>query len=176
MPSATISEREPVGGGLHRVRLAVDPVKAATHARHGQYVEVRHQGQSSTSDGAPVRGYFAIASAPGESTWDLLVRDNGSMSERLLALPLGSRVTTSDASGRGFPVESVRQRPLVLAVTGSGIAAVLSTLGARIDDGDAHHTYLLYGVRERSEIALVSELEAMRSAGDRKSTRLNSSH
>lgn len=170
MSSATISEREPVGGGLDRVRLVVDPKTAATHTRHGQYVEVRHgapadSSSSETPLAAAIRGYFAIASAPGERTWDLLVRDNGSMSERLRTLPLGERVTVSDASGPGFPLEAATDRPLVLAVTGSAISAVLSTLGARIERGDATRTYLLYGIRERSDLALPAELAAMRAAG-----------
>lgn len=166
---AILSEREPVGGGLDRVRLVVDEAVAATHTRHGQYVEVRHGGPGADSSestlAANIRGYFAIASAPGERTWDLLVRDSGSMAERLRTLPLGSKVEVSAARGPGFPVESAHERPLMLAATGSGIAAVLSTIGARIEDGDAHHTYLLYGVRERTDIALASELEAMRGAG-----------
>lgn len=168
MPTAILSEREPIGGGLDRVRLQVDETVAATHTRHGQYVEVRHQGIAGDADltiPAAIRGYFAIASAPGELSWDLLVRDGGSMGERLRSLPLGTVVSISEASGKGFPVESAHERPLVLAVTGSGIAAVLSTIGARIEDGDAQHTYLLYGVRERNEIALSAELEAMRMAG-----------
>jgi NAD(P)H-flavin reductase len=170
MSFAIISEREPAGGGLDRVRLVVGPDRADTHTRHGQYVELRHQGpapstSSATTIAAAVRGYFAIASAPGQRTWELLVRDDGSMSERLRNLPLGSQVVVSDATGAGFPVESAHERPLVLAVTGSGISAVRSTLGARIEQGDARRTYLLYGIRDRSDLALASELEAVRAAG-----------
>lgn len=168
MPRAILSEREPVGGGLDRIRLNVDADVADTHTRHGQYVEVRHEDSSPDEErtiAAAIRGYFAIASAPGERSWDVLVRDGGSMGARLKGLALGSAVTVSVATGRGFPVEAANERPLVLAVTGSGIAAVLSAIGARIEDGDARRTYLLYGVRERGEIALPAELEAMRAAG-----------
>jgi NAD(P)H-flavin reductase len=170
MARAIISEREPAGGGLDRVRLAVDAGLSTTHTRHGQYIEIRHDvddGDVNEERTIPsaTRGYFAIASAPGERTWDVLVKDGGAMGDRLRDLPLGSPVTVSEATGEGFPVERAHGHPLVIAVTGSGIAAVVSTIGARIEDGDANRTYVLYGVRDRSEIALPSELEAMRSAG-----------
>lgn len=171
MPRAILSEREPAGGGLDRVRLLVDEQTARSHSRHGQYIEIRHDGgmgSDSSEDRtspAAARGYFAIASAPRERSWDILVRDGGAMGDRLRALPLGSPVIVSDATGPGFPVERASAVPLIVAVTGSGIAAVLSTLGARIDDGDAGRTFVLYGVRDRSELALQAELEAMRAAG-----------
>ncbi len=156
---AILQEREPVGGGLQRVRLGVPAPIAATHARHGQYLEIGHVAPDAA------RGYFAIASSPGEPTWDVIARDSGAMGERLHALPLGAELFVSEALGSGWPVEQTAGHPLVLAVTGSAIGAVLSTIGARIASGDARHTYLLYGVRDRNEIALASELEAMRSAG-----------
>lgn len=171
MPRATISEREPAGGGLDRVRLLVDAETALTHSRHGQYIEIRHSGghddESSAERTVPAatRGYFAIASAPGERTWDILVRDGGAMGDRLRGLPLGAALVVSEATGPGFPVERAHGRPLVVAVTGSGIAAVLSTLGARIEDGDAKRTYMLYGVRDRNELGLLAEIDAMRTAG-----------
>jgi NAD(P)H-flavin reductase len=170
MARAVISEREPAGGGLDRVRLLVDAELSATHTRHGQYIEIRHDGTTRSDSeestiASATRGFFAIASAPGERTWDVLVKDGGSMSDRLRDLPLGAPVIVSEATGEGFPVERAHGHPLIVAVTGSGIAAVLSTIGARIDDGDALRTFILYGVRDRSEIAIPSELEAMRSAG-----------
>lgn len=170
MPRATISEREPAGGGLDRVRLIVDERTARTHSRHGQYIEIRHDGPNATSSedstipGA-ARGYFAIASPPREPTWDILVRDSGAMGARLRELPVGEAVIVSDATGPGFPLERANARPLVVAVTGSGIAAVLSALGARIEDGDAGRTFMLYGVRERAELAVMAEIAAMRAAG-----------
>jgi NAD(P)H-flavin reductase len=168
MPRGTLSEREPAGGGLFRVRLIVDEATAATHTRHGQYIEIRHDDGDTDGDRtipSAAKGFFAIASAPGERTWDILVRDGGTMGERLRTLSLGERVILSDATGPGFPVETAHGRPLIVAVTGSAIAAVLSTLGARIEDGDAKHTFLFYGVRDRSELGLQAELDAMRAAG-----------
>ncbi|MGZ6067967.1 MAG: ferredoxin--NADP reductase [Polyangiales bacterium] len=138
------------------MRLVIGEETAATHARHGQYVEVTEGDE---------HGYFVIASAPGERTWDLLVRDGGTMGDRLRAAPLGTTFDVSSAQGKGFPVESAKGHPLVLAATGSGIAAVLSVIGVRIEEGDAKRTFLLYGVRQRTDVALSAELEAMRAEG-----------
>jgi NAD(P)H-flavin reductase len=171
MHQGILSEREPVGGALLRVRLSVEPSVAATHTRHGQFVEVRHdlapEGPVSNEATIPaaVRGAFALASPPGSSTWDFLMKEGGAVTERVLTLDLGARVKVSAAQGHGFPLEEAKGRPLVLAVTGGGIAAVLTAAGARLEDGAAARTYLLYGVRERGDVALEPELAAFRSAG-----------
>ena len=156
MPDAILSEREPVGGALHRVRLAVSADVAASHTRHGQYVELRH---------GETKGHFVLASAPGDAPWDLVVKRGGALADLLCDLPPGTAVVTSLAQGPGFPFDEARGRPLVLFATGSGIAAMLSTLRARIATGDAPRTYLLYGVRERRDVALEAELESIRKAG-----------
>ena len=170
MPDAVLSEREPVGGGLHRVRLSIDAQTAATHKEHAQYVELRHDGlsaqdESETTAQTAVKGTFVLASTPGSTTWDVVVKEGGAMADRLRALSLGSKLVTSNAQGKGFPFASVKNRALVLAATGSGIAAMLSAIGARIDGGDAKRTFVLWGVREKKDVALSAELEAMRRAG-----------
>lgn len=167
MPNAVLSEREPVGGGLHRVRLNIDASLAASHTAHAQYIELRHDGETDSESTAQtaVKGIFVLASAPGERSWDVIVKEGGAMADRLRTLPLDTRVITSSAQGKGFPLASAKGRPLVLAVTGSGIAAVLSTIGARIESHEAKHTFVLWGVRTKKDVALSAELEAMRHAG-----------
>jgi NAD(P)H-flavin reductase len=167
MPNAVLSEREPVGGGLHRVRFAIDAHTAATHTEHAQYVDLRHDGEleSETTAQATVKGTFVIASTPGSPTWDVVVKEGGAMADRLRALRLGAKLVTSNAQGKGFPFASVKHRPLVLAATGSGIAAMLSTIGARIDAHAAKRTFLLWGVREKRDVGLAPELESMRRVG-----------
>lgn len=169
MPTAILSEREPAGGALTRIRLQIDEATAATHKLHAQYVELRHDGAWSGHEDmtipAAVKGIFVIASAPGAKSWDLLVKDGGAMADRLAKTALQSKLTTSEAQGRGFPYDAAKGKALVLATTGSGIAAALSTVGARIDDGDALKTFLLYGVREKKDVSIAAELEAMRKKG-----------
>jgi NAD(P)H-flavin reductase len=169
MPTAILSEREPAGGALTRIRLQIDEATAATHKHHAQYIEVRHdggwRGDEDATIPAAIKGIFVIASAPREKTWDLLVKQGGAMADRLETLPLSMKVTVSEAQGRGFPYDAAKGNPLVLAVTGSGIAAVLSTIGSRISDGEARRTFVLYGVREKKDVAVSAEIEAMRAAG-----------
>ena len=54
------------------------------------------------------------------------------MGDRLRDLPLGAPLTVSEATGEGFPVERASGHPLIVAVTGSGIAAVLSACRGRL--------------------------------------------
>ena len=170
MPTAILSEREPAGGPLTRIRLQVEEATAATHKLHGQYIELRYEGgwrgDEDATIPAAMKGIFVLASAPGEKTWDLLVKAGGAMADRLAtSIPLGTKLPTSDAIGKGFPYDAAKGKPLVLAATGSGIAAVLSAVGARIADGEAASTFVLYGVREKKDVSLSAELAAMRAKG-----------
>jgi NAD(P)H-flavin reductase len=165
MPIATLVRREPVGGVLTRVVLEVDAAIASTHVRHGQYVELRDDGDGGDAGGAGMKGFFALSSAPRAKAFELIVKPSGAMAERLLAAPEGSRFETSEARGRGFPLDEQRGLPLVLAATGSGIAAIATALDARAGGDDARRTFVLYGVRQRSDVALAPTLDRARAAG-----------
>jgi NAD(P)H-flavin reductase len=158
MPIAILAHRAPVGGTLERIDLEIDEATARTHVRHGQFVEVR-----------PLEGdaksFFVLASAPGARSFSLVVKPAAGVAERLLKAEPGTQFTVSEAAGRGYPLEEQRGKPLLLAGTGSGLAAMLSSMRARVEAGDAARTYLLYGVRERRDVALGDELAAARDAG-----------
>lgn len=158
MPIAILAHRAPVGGTLARIVLEIDEATARTHVAHGQYLEVR-----------PLEGdaksFFVLASPPGAGSFALVVKPAAGVAERLLGAEPGTRFTVSEAAGRGYPLAEQRGKPLLLAATGSGLAAMLSSLRARVADGDATRTYLLYGVRERGDVALGDELAAAREAG-----------
>ena len=166
MHQGVISKREAVGGGLQRVRLAIDPGVAETHVLHAQYIEVRYEPPE--VGGAPVppeKAYFVLATAPRGDRWDLIVGDKPGMAHRLCTAAIGTSVLVSDAQGAGFPAAEAEGRPLVLAATGSGVAALFSIAAARAAGADARHTYLLYGVRERADVALEAELASLRRMG-----------
>jgi NAD(P)H-flavin reductase len=163
MPIAILTRREPAGSALSRLVLDVDAVTAHSHVRHGQYVEVRLA--ANAEGAAPVTSYYALASTPSSAAFEVLVKPSAGMSERLLEAAIGDRFEVSEARGQGFPVEAQRGLPLVLAATGSGISAVLSALAARAASPDAARTYLLYGVRERREIAVEGAIAEARRAG-----------
>lgn len=172
MPHARLLARHSVGGGLQRLLLEPPPEVVASHVQHGQYVELRHDGPQhglildpETTIGAATRGYFALASTPGSPTWELVVKESGAMAERLAKLAIGDTVTVSVAQGAGFDLEKATHRPLLLAATGSGIAAVLSAARARIEAREATHTYLLHGIRDGSERTLAEEFARFKDAG-----------
>jgi sulfhydrogenase subunit gamma (sulfur reductase) len=156
MHDANLVAHSAAGGGLLRVRIAVDDAVRATHQRHAQYVELRHQEQ-----GFEVRkGYFVLASAPGDRHWEVLMRADGS-----LMLRPNTALRATDAMGPGFPLERAAGRPLLLVATGSGVGAIITTVNARIESGEARQTRVLYGVRGHDDIAIGDVLTRFRDAG-----------
>lgn len=172
MPTARLIARVSVGGGLQRLLLEPPPDVLSTHVAHGQYVELRHDGaqhgrifDAETTVGAATRGFFALASPPGAPQWELVVKDTGAMADRIAGLAQGDGLTVSAAQGPGFDLTAAAGRPLLLAATGSGIAAVLSAAHTRIAAREATHTYLLHGIRDGSERTLPDVIAALRDGG-----------
>jgi sulfhydrogenase subunit gamma (sulfur reductase) len=155
---ATLRSRTDAGGGL--VRIAIEPpVSIATTYEHpGQYVVLGIGGKTS---------YFVLANDTGDPTWELLVRPMGEVAEAALVVPLGESIEVSAALGSGFPMEEARGRELLLAVTGSGIAAARPVVRARVREHEAHATLVLVGVRTRAEIPLAAELADWSHSGTR---------
>lgn len=172
MPNARLIARTSVGGGLQRLLVEPPADLLATHTAHGQYVELRHDGpqhgrvfDAETTVGAATRGFFALASPPGAPRWELVVKESGAMADRLASLGIGDPITISTAQGPGFDLEAAAGRPLLLAATGSGIAAVLSAAQARIATREATHTYLLHGIRDGGERTLAEAIATLRDGG-----------
>ncbi len=74
---------------------------------------------------------------------------------------------TSRALGAGFPVEEARHRSLLLAATGSGVAAMRPVIKHRVAVGDGERTELLLGVRSALDVPLQQEIARWRSEGVR---------
>jgi NAD(P)H-flavin reductase len=152
---ATLVARSPAADGLIDLTLdvSVGPL-AGTHERPGQYVHLRLPGHA--------EGLFAIASAPGASgTWDLLVKAGPALPNALIHLPLGSQVEVSRPEGRGFPIEQVRGRDLLLFATGSGISPIRSVIESIRRERDAYGRVTLYfGARTPGAFAYVRDFES----------------
>jgi sulfhydrogenase subunit gamma (sulfur reductase) len=159
---ARLIAREDAGGGLVTLTIAPsDPVRA-TYERPGQYVSAR-AGELEVV-GAPA-GYFVLAGDVGAPAWQLILRPGGTSADPLLALRAGAHLVTTEALGGGFPCDEARGRPLLVAATGSGIAAVRPVVARRLGDGDAESTDVLLGVRVRADIPLAGEMDRWRRAG-----------
>jgi NAD(P)H-flavin reductase len=153
---ARLATRSDTGGGMTLVILEPEPSLAPRYTSPGQYVEVRLQGQT---------GYFVLAGAPGELPWELVMRAGGGVSDVLLPAPLGVDVEVTAPLGSGFPMDAARGRPLVIALSGTGVAAGRPLVRHRISDGDAALTQVWLGVRTQAELPLAADLAAWRAAG-----------
>jgi NAD(P)H-flavin reductase len=154
---ATLVGRADAGGGLSLLTLEVPPEVASTYVAPGQYIELRTGGET---------GYFVLANEPGAPAWELIMRSGGGASDVLLAMAPGAApVEVTAAIGGGFPMRRVRGRPLLIALSGTGVAAARPLVRRRIADGDASMTQLLVGVRTRGELPLERDLDAWAAAG-----------
>jgi NAD(P)H-flavin reductase len=153
---ARLAARGDVGGGL--VRLAIDPPAeiALSYERPGQYVVLSAGGKNA---------YFVLAGDPGETTWELVVRPGGEAAEAALAVSPGGPLDLSGAQGAGFPMDEARGQELIVAVTGSGIAAGRPVVRTRIRNGEARATELLLGVRTVADVPMEAELGEWSRAG-----------
>jgi NAD(P)H-flavin reductase len=153
---ARLVSRRAVGGGLSHLRIDPGRAVAATYGSAGQYVEVRAEGET---------GYFVLASEPGEAAWDLVMKSGGGASDVLLRMSEGGALEVTDAIGAGFPMEQVAQRPLVIVLGGTGLAAGRPLVQRRIRDCDAQRTKVFIALRKREESAFEPDLDAWADAG-----------
>ena len=140
--------------------LEVDPGAdvAATYHSPGQYIEVRAQGET---------GYFVLASEPSAPLWHLVMRAGGGASEVLLGMSPGDPLEVTEAIGSGFPMELARGLPLIIALSGTGVAAARPLVTRRVIEADAARTEVFLGARTRNEVALERDLNAWARAGVR---------
>jgi NAD(P)H-flavin reductase len=153
--AARISARRE-GGPLVPVVLELPPDVIRTFRAPGQYVAISAGGEE---------GFFVLANPVGAPLWELLVRASGTVSEALLAAPIGSTVPVTAALGEGFPMATARRRGLVLLAAGTGIAAATPILAVRAADGDASRTEVFLGLRRAEDLPCPREVAAWREAG-----------
>ena len=156
--TATLLKNERIAPALHRLWLTVeDDVAAAFHVP-GQYHRVRlPQGSESV---------FAMASAPGSTEFEYLVRGVGETADQFIALGVGAQVQVSLPEGPGFPLDRAVGRPLLLIGTGTGFAPLRSVLlTARKDLSRFGPVHVLYGAHDVDQLAYRDELEAWPAEG-----------
>lgn len=152
---ATLVEKTNAGGGLVRVTLRPPDDVHVEYMYPGQYLELRV---------GDAKGYFVIASDPGGSTWELLLRPAPGASESALALPVGATLQISRAQGQGFGVGRFQGKPLVLALAGSGVAVAKPVASARSAQ-DLARTFVYLGLRDALDPPGRQELEWLQSKG-----------
>lgn len=148
---AVISRATDVGDELVQVTLEVPHAVAASFHTPGQYHRVRVDGASPS--------FFAIASAPGDTAFDYLVKRAPGVASTWLSRKLGDKVEIGPVEGPGFPLRLARGRNLVMIATGSGFGPIRSVLKTIEQERDAYgYVGVLYGARTPSHVAYAAEL------------------
>lgn len=119
---------------------------------------------ATTGDQKP--GYFAIASSPGQPL-ELLLKAAGPVAQAICALVPGAPFDVTAAQGPGFALERAAACPLVLCVTGTGLAAVRALVAAEVAAGLSRPVTLLYGLRTAAHEAFALDLALWERAGVR---------
>lgn len=88
----------------------------------------------------------------------LTVKDAGSLTNELLSLAPGSEIGIRGPYGRGFPLDQVKGKPLILIAGGIGLPPIWSVLESL--PTPIKETYLLYGAKREEEIIYKEELAA----------------
>jgi NAD(P)H-flavin reductase len=140
---------------VHLVRIALtvpDEVRVA-HTWPGQYLLWHPHGADKPRP-------MALANAPGEP-FELLMKDE---SERFPAP--GHKALVSLPGGKGFPLDTLAGRNLLLVGTGSGVAPLIAVLRALSRDRHGvQKVTLLYGAKSASHAAYVDERARLAAQG-----------
>jgi NAD(P)H-flavin reductase len=155
---ATIVTLEDAGPDLVHLSLTVPASVASQFHTAGQYHRLR----------APslAEAVLAIASAPGETPFEYLVKRVGAGGALLDGAKLGDGFSVSAPEGPGFPVHLAHGRNLLLVGTGTGFAPLRSVLRSVAKDRARFGAVTaLYGVSSRAHLAWQAELEALSAQG-----------
>jgi sulfhydrogenase subunit gamma (sulfur reductase) len=127
----------------------------------GQFVEVSVLGIGE----API----SISSSPSRSNgvFELCVRRVGDVTNALHALGPGAAIGVRGPFGRGFPVEKMRGKDLLLAVGGLCMAPARSLIYQVLDERGAFgRLIILYGAKRPAELLFTDELAGWSRRGD----------
>jgi sulfite reductase subunit B len=126
----------------------------------GQFVEVSVFGVGE----API-SVSSSPTRPGD-TFELCIREAGSVTGALHRLPAGSSIGIRGPYGRGFPVEELKGRDLLFVAGGLGLVPLRSLIDYVVDNrGGFGNISLLYGSRTPSDMLFADELERWKASG-----------
>ena len=162
---------------LHEMRLAAFEPQGVEDLRAIRLDPARERGAAPSFEFTPGQflqvhapsgetSHFAIASAPGERHFDLLVKRANGCSRELFDLPIGAAVRVVGPQGKGFPLASHAGRDVLLIGVGTGIAPLRSVLGwALARRAEFGRVILLHGVLTPRHRCYPDEFPAWRAAG-----------
>ena len=117
----------------------------------GQYVVISLENQK------PI--YMVIASNIGATNWSFLIRDANASTKILKELKVGDSISVSAAQGKGYPIEKLVNKNVILFSAGTGLAAFYSVIGKIISARqDFKKVILMHGSRLESELPYREEM------------------
>lgn len=113
----------------------------------GQYVQIQHPDLGT--------GYFALASAPNPQNWQLLIKAQNELTQKICANKAGNSLLLTKAMGAGFALEKINSGGDVLFfAVGSGIAPIKAAIESLIKKRNNYNNLsLFYGVRRLQDFA-----------------------
>ena len=124
----------------------------------GQFVQISIFGFGE----APIS---VCSAANGNGKFQLCVRRAGSLTMALHALGAGDIVGVRGPFGHGFPVDSMRQRDVLIVAGGIGLAPVRSLIQHVLAEREAFgRLIVLYGTRDPSQVLFAEDFEQWRAA------------
>lgn len=168
MIKTTLSDRTKIAQDVVDLGFTVEEPRGFQF-RAGQFVTLA-VGQDEA--GQPVRRSYSIASVPAAgrapSTHGVAPRlrflikviPGGPGSDFFTELPLGAPVAMTGPHGF-FTLDPQHPGDVVFAATGTGLAPVLPMLAELIDRNEPGRRLLFWGVRHRSDLFLMDEVQAL---------------
>jgi anaerobic sulfite reductase subunit B len=86
-----------------------------------------------------------------------LIRNVGKLTDALFKLRPGSLLGYNGPLGRGWPVEEIADKEVLIVAGGCGLAPVSAVINQLIDSGQAGETTVLYGARDKASQVLHKE-------------------
>jgi NAD(P)H-flavin reductase len=105
---------------------------------------------------------ISISSSPTRGdTFQLAVRDVGSLTHYLHAMREGDKIGIRGPFGNGFPIEKLKGNDILLIAGGIGLFPLRSLIQYVLDDRDSYGKItILFGARSPSERVFTDELDA----------------
>lgn len=155
---AQVASAEVAATEQARVWVLPPPGFSDAHAHAGQFCRVRVNGFD---------GIFAMASAPGRTPVEFLVRvggEGGDAADRLAEMRAGGAIEMSLPAGAGFVVPEGASR-LVCVATGTGVAPVCAAIEAQLQRDPTPALTLIHGVQTPAHVAIHDAIARWATAG-----------
>ena len=122
----------------------------------GQYAVIRYPEQK--------EGFFAIANAPDNDTWEFLIKKDSPLTEQLSNLNRGDKFQITKAQGNGYNLEKSADKNILAICVGSGIAPIRALINYLLDKKHSS-IQLYYGSRQNTDRNFSTQIEEWKKSG-----------